>query len=350
MEGERFFMEYVRNIAYIYAYHNGFKNKNTGFARIELWGETLKIFVNMKCAYAQENGYWDVMLFYRQDAKIHGVKIGEIFLHGGIGEYHYVGFSGDLAGSGHSFSEMAGMYFCSASDRSRFFASEWDDRGFEPSRIVNSREEKPPYSDATVQDMPESAEKSGENAAEQPEAPVQEKETLTAAQVFDGYSDSRSDCRVAVFRPDGSVSIKERDGAVLQTAATYEAADTAVLPEADPALRFEGREKMILFSDDDLYDCIEITLDDLEKLPEESKGLKNNSFLNHAYFNFRHLILAKQRGNNGTFHYIIGIPGLFTNRERNTAAMFGFEHFKFSMRGDIHLNQFGYWYKRLDGQ
>lgn len=98
---------------------------------------------------------------------------------------------------------------------------------------------------------------------------------------------------------------------------------------------------------DELYDIIEITPDDIERLPDTNWGLKNNSFLNHGYFQFRHLILGKIYGGEPQ-RYFIGVPGIFARRDRNTAAMFGFNHFKFSMRSDVQLSQFGYWYRQLD--
>lgn len=106
---------------------------------------------------------------------------------------------------------------------------------------------------------------------------------------------------------------------------------------------FWDRDRIFIFSDDDIYDCVEITPEDIKKLPSTNWGLINNSFLNHAYYAYRHLIFGRQDKG-----YIIGVPGFYTRRDKSMANMFGFMHFKFSMRSDIRLSQFGYWYRSID--
>lgn len=41
----------------MYAYDNGIKNKNVGFAKTECRGETVKLWINLKGAYSQEENY-----------------------------------------------------------------------------------------------------------------------------------------------------------------------------------------------------------------------------------------------------------------------------------------------------
>lgn len=107
-------------------------------------------------------------------------------------------------------------------------------------------------------------------------------------------------------------------------------------------------DRLFLFSDDELYDCVEIEPRDIERLNDCNWGLMNNSFVNHGYYNYRHLIIGRMNTSEES-GYFIGIPGIFTRRERNTAAMFGFNRFKFSMRSDMMLDQFGYWYRKIEG-
>lgn len=110
---------------------------------------------------------------------------------------------------------------------------------------------------------------------------------------------------------------------------------------------YENHQLVKIFTDEDIYDCVEIEPEDLKHLANTNWGLINNSFLNHGYYAYRHLILGRQHTPYG-FGYIIGVPGIYTRMEKNTASMFGFSHFKFSMRNDIRLSQFGYWYKAID--
>ena len=106
------------------------------------------------------------------------------------------------------------------------------------------------------------------------------------------------------------------------------------------------RESVIIFADDTFFDIVEITPSDIERMPNTNWGLINNSFVNYGYNMFRHLIMGSFM-ENGVKKHFIGIPGIYNHRERLTAGMYGFDRFKFSMRSDMRLSQFGYWYKVL---
>ena len=106
------------------------------------------------------------------------------------------------------------------------------------------------------------------------------------------------------------------------------------------------REKIHIFADDDFSDVVEITPDDIEKMPNTNWHLLRNSFVKYGYQTFRHLIAGKIN-DNGNGRYFIGVPGIYNRRERTTAGLYGFTYFKFSMRSDIRLSQFGYWYKDI---
>lgn len=107
------------------------------------------------------------------------------------------------------------------------------------------------------------------------------------------------------------------------------------------------RESVLIFADDNFYDIVEITPSDIERMPNTNWGLLNNSFVNYGYNMFRHLIMGSFM-ENGVEKHFIGIPGIYNHRERLTAGMYGFDRFKFSMRSDMRLSQFGYWYKVLE--
>ena len=92
-------------------------------------------------------------------------------------------------------------------------------------------------------------------------------------------------------------------------------------------------------------ECIQITPHDIKFLPRKFWQLENNSFLLHGYYNYRHIIIWK-RAMGGEVQYILGVPGLFHPREQTIAHMFGFPAFEGNRRGRG-IN-FGYWCVRLD--
>ena len=266
----------------------------------------------MKGAYSDNNCEWNVNLFYRKNNLIIGVALGNMVIRNGVGEFRYAGNALNMENSGISFDSIKGLYIEKKSeetDRRKMYASEWDDLGFDPAGIL-ARD----WAKAEGKIMVEFA---GEG---QKVAPAEEA-VLQAAEA--------ECCPV----PDTECGDEETQPVVCND-------------EWYGKLAAE-KTHVFLFADDELYDIIEITPDDIECLPDTNWGLKNNSFLNHGYFQFRHLILGKIYGGEPQ-RYFIGVPGIFARRDRNTAAMFGFNHFKFSMRSDVQLSQFGYWYRQLD--
>ena len=101
------------------------------------------------------------------------------------------------------------------------------------------------------------------------------------------------------------------------------------------------------FDDDYFYDCIEVTPQMLSRLPLKDKEIINNSFLIHGYYNFHHVVFGRVCDNENNTNYFIGVPGMYCNRERYMASMFGFSNFKKSHRSDYNNPYFGYWYQEI---
>lgn len=70
--------------------------------------------------------------------------------------------------------------------------------------------------------------------------------------------------------------------------------------------------------------------------------LVNNSFLLHGFYNYRHIILGKE----GEAYYL-GVPGVFYEREKMVALMFGFEAFECE-RGESKPGEFGYYLRKVE--
>lgn len=106
---------------------------------------------------------------------------------------------------------------------------------------------------------------------------------------------------------------------------------------------FKEYPRMYPFEDNEISWCVRIEPKDIGILPVDVWSLANNSFLLHGYYGHRHLIFAKVNNQNSN-SYIIGVPGIYHNRERFMAKMFGFENFKCAKRRDRREGEFGYWY------
>ncbi len=106
---------------------------------------------------------------------------------------------------------------------------------------------------------------------------------------------------------------------------------------------FNNFQRMYPFEDNEVAWCVKIEPQDIGMLPMESWVLGNNSFLLHGYYSYRHLIFARLNDDKEA-RYVLGVPGIYHNREKFMARMFGFENFKSIKRRDRRSGEFGYWY------
>ena len=101
--------------------------------------------------------------------------------------------------------------------------------------------------------------------------------------------------------------------------------------------------RMYPFEDNEVAWCVRFEPQDIGMLPMDNWSYGNNSFLLHGFYCYSHLIFARINDRNG-IQYILGVPGIYHNREKFMAKMFGFDYFKSIKRKEIRTGEFGYWY------
>lgn len=97
---------------------------------------------------------------------------------------------------------------------------------------------------------------------------------------------------------------------------------------------------------EDEREYLSISPKDFVVLRQEYQKMVHNSFLLHGYYNYKHLILGKIPAA-GEWHYYLGVPGNFYNREKMVAEMFGFEAFE-GEKEPVQAGDFGYFMKRVE--
>lgn len=104
----------------------------------------------------------------------------------------------------------------------------------------------------------------------------------------------------------------------------------------------ESYPKLPLFPDSQFVECVKIVPHDIGKLAIGNWRLGINSFLTHGYYHYRYLMLGRVMFDMGE-KYVIGVPGVYTNKEKYLANMFGFNVFIPVKRTKILNGNFGYW-------
>lgn len=93
------------------------------------------------------------------------------------------------------------------------------------------------------------------------------------------------------------------------------------------------------YDDERVY--VKLTPKDFIILSSKYQHLVNNSFLLHGFYNYRHVILGKER------EYYLGVPGVYYEREKMVAMMFGFEAFECAS-GRPEDGEFGYYLRKVE--
>jgi len=101
--------------------------------------------------------------------------------------------------------------------------------------------------------------------------------------------------------------------------------------------------KLPMYGASELFDCVRIHPRDIGKLDMRNWKLGVNSFLTHGFYTYQYLLLGKMRFDDGRERPIIGVPGVFSNRDKYLANMFGFDQFIPVKKTGTKTGEFGYW-------
>lgn len=144
--------------------------------------------------------------------------------------------------------------------------------------------------------------------------------------------------RIAVQRQDGRAG-----GVVTEQAQKPLMADALAiegLKEDKWEQILDTYDKIHPYDDERVY--VKLEPKDFIILSGKYQHLVNNSFLLHGFYNYRHVILGKE----GETYYL-GVPGVFYEREKMVALMFGFEAFECGS-GESKAGEFGYYLRKVE--
>lgn len=296
-----------RFISYLYLYENEEKAGNVGFAKIELRGEDCRIEVHMRGTFTN-NLSCKIYLFTNEQNFIHGICIGDMKILNGAGNFGKIVPAAKIGPAGKTFAQMDGLLVLCEDER--IFATKWKEGVEVPIGLRTFREDMMP--------VPEKVTKPEQKTSKQ-KTPEQEASKPESADIHVAEVPMRN-----IF-PE--LEWNERWKSMLEE-----------YPVSQP---FENKA----------ITCVRVELKDLRELPKRYWYLGNNSFLLHGFFNYHHLLIGNEAGDDGE-RWFLGVPGVYQPQERVMAAIFGFQEFIPEQGHHEHtgepLNQFGYWCRAMD--
>lgn len=291
-----------RFVTYIYAYEEGRKSGNAGYAKIETRGNAGRIEIHFMNTGVMK-GVGQVSFVFIKDRKIVSVPIGELPIERGTGTANIAFQTENILESNLDFNKIDGVCIVD-SNRRRYF-SFWHEVKMEEIK----EEMLLPY---TKQES--------EEGQKQPQQEIPQEVVEDAEQ---------------------------------ESLHTMEIPVQNVFPTCDMSEIWEQwkrRKEYTSYGDE--VETVQIELKDLRELPNKYWYLGNNSFLLHGFFNYHYLVFGKLADG----RWFIGVPGIYQRQERVMASIFGFPGFFLTPKNavlqtasceEIKEQQPGIWYHVL---
>lgn len=413
--------DYQRFVSYIYSYPGVVKDKNVGFAKVEVRSGEMRLNINLRGVYTDTPQMFGVHMLIDRDDAIPGryrlMKVGDCLVNNGMASYAGIFNAGNIENSGYTSSDICGIAVANKGDRYYMMFSMWEDYDINPDVIefagsgVRKYGENVGIGGESEDDIDSSGSGEirglGKGYTEGSEGNKEDDVGSQDNRVSDGengevrYAEggegnkngnvvnyaSGSQCNKGNYdkrsgedrcvgecendRNGGTRNRGKENTPDIHMQNRYNEELQAMESEEDDTEScgcpnkvnektrqdacnerlykklYSKADYVDAFDDDYFYDCIEVTPQMLSRLPLKDKEIINNSFLIHGYYNFHHLLFGRVCDNENNTNYFIGVPGMYCNRERYMASMFGFSNFKKSHRSDYNNPYFGYWYQEI---
>ena len=380
-------MDYQRLVSYIYSYPEGVKGRNVGFAKALVHQGQFKLNISLRGVKTDSPEMFGIYMMVT-DGGYRLIKLGECLVKMGQMEYSGIFNPDNINETGYGFKDICGLAVAREDARYDCMMSMWKDEDVTPDMLVFSGMDAKKQVEAGIvikERMRQSDEEEKRQETAESSVVRQEMAGYNAAMKERGQSESggqqpvQSESAMLAGKSEmvQTKQIVVEEQQIVQTKQAEVAAESVTMPEnikaagaaakipaetqhlqqkahranatqTDPFEKpFVRADYIDAFDDDYFYDCIEVSPEKLKCLNQNEIDIAGNSFLLHGYYNFRHILFGRVRDNLDNTKYFIGVPGMYCNRERYMASMFGFNNFKKSHRSDYANPYFGYWYQEI---
>lgn len=324
------------NLFYLHEYSDGSADMShsCGFVKVEhetgwMMSSRVSLEFSIRGMYSVGECRCSICALVPDGDYMSGIKLDDIAVNNGFGRAKCEFIDTNMGGSGFDWNEAVAVAVVTDAGELAAVAS-WDDTEY-PYEMIRFGAKK-----STIQPEEHAAKKAVEEHTE-----AEEKEIAAE----EGSNSEILQIEEIEAKPDdgNEIAVKEEN------------TDCTTLTRMQVFSRMqEDCDYVDAFEDDTYYDCIEITPDKLRTLLQsectEAKtgdviDVEQNSFLMHGFYTFRHILVGRVQSDENAM--LIGVPGVYSNKERFMAGMFGFNNFRRSHRSDCRNPYFGYWYREI---
>lgn len=335
---------YDKKIIYLDYVEREKKIKNGGFLKWVVKDNEARIQIQIRGLYPTDTLQGELLLL--ADGISHPVD--RISLHFGTGEYASVWKTDDLAGSGIRYEALNGILI--RLSENRLLRGVWKEEVVDTGKNI-TRPVWEVVKRSEIVEVPTAVLTAAEEPKGEPDSIPVKKETEVDS------------IPVEAEKEVNSIPMEEEPKA--DSIPAKEDVKKAVLPVTEETGQMDREKKKsetVVLSGDkweqlsrqypkihpfgDAREYLSIEPRDFVILSRQYHNLVQNSFLLHGYYNYGHVILTRIRENKEDVFYL-GVPGVYFDREKQAALMFGFEGFEAG--GDrVAEGGFGYYMKKVE--
>lgn len=372
--------EYRRFVSYFYEYIDGKRQKSAGFAKTELRNGMWRILLKLTAKVRQETSI-QVYGFVREAGYLLGIPLGTIRPVQEVAEEWAFREDAPIGEGTYRLEDLAGIRI--ESGDGRCFMTAWDDEEIGQERFVleipedgNAETPGDDQPGTAPPEMEEKPETPGQRAEDRsPEIPEPQagdgSSEITESQAEDGKAEipelyvEKESSGIVDLRTENAPEknhpeemepmVSEQPETRIEAAQIQPARTGPETPDVQKMQRqsapelcgimkelFGKRARFQPFSEGEIGNCVMILPCDIVRLQQENWKVGRSSFLQHGFYQYRHLLLGM--ADDGT--YLLGVPGVRNPQEEYMAQMFGYGQFRESERRDT-AQPFGYWCREL---
>ena len=386
-------LDYKRFISYLYAYVDGEKGVNVGYIRCDQRQGNCRLVLNLQDRQGIEGGKYKVYLYQVESEQSPvGYYLDEFCINRNCGELKKQTMSENVWNTNRGIGEFDGII--AIYDKTHIYASQWTDTTLDVRRFLTyadwqkqRKQSSETWEKSSIQALTPEVQSAQTAFSEamppqgQEQGQLQEQvqsQTLQEQGQPQGQMQSQSQSQMSQEQGQSQEQMQEQ----AQSQTLQEQMQSQVQgqkqgqpqetrkpqqssPQANGAKNFNGTEnsrkciseltlrlmenraKLPDFENHEIYDCVRIEPNDIGLLEMENWRLGVNSFLTHGYYNYKYLMLGKLRFQDGVVKAVLGVPGVFNNKEQYIAKIFGFDLFVPVKHTNIRTGNFGYWIVEL---
>ena len=379
--------EYRRFISYVYTYYQEKKEQNIGFLKVEKRGNHVKMQGNFRVRQRSDMGEnYQLYMLVTDNNRWYRIPADCMQKKGNIIEIYLETEADNVLQSGYRVEQTAGVQIVNDGkpENQYFLASVWvnenpdwemllktNEEQIEKANVKENTEGNGNYTSSIVQLLEDYV-----NQEELTEQSWEENEEETGKEASDLQADIKSESESALKAEVEAVPESAPEPAPEPTSEAEAELESEIksevklnsMPEsgagsesgsnikddADPDSDLQQEKEKLeelwqnwrklyckcqIPYNNTVLNGIKIQLSDLERFPSNCWQFAGNPFVLHGYYYFRYIVFAKDPEGN----FYIGVPGIYHDRERMVAALFGFGQFAKMPSPEGIDGEFGYW-------